>query len=116
MNLIDTHTHLFSDQFNEDRNEVVKRAINLGISKLFLPNINSSTIEPMLDLCKRFPNNCFAMIGLHPCNVKEDFDKELIIIRENLEKGLYIAVGEIGIDLYWEKSTLSWQKKLFALS
>ena len=113
MNLIDTHTHLFSDQFKDDRNQVVQRAIDLGISKLFLPNIDSSTIEPMLSLCKAFPDNCFAMMGLHPCDVKEDFEKELAIVRQHLENGDYIAVGEIGIDLHWDKSTLAWQQQAF---
>ncbi len=113
MNLIDTHTHLFSDQFKDDRNQVVKRAIDLGISKLFLPNIDSSTIEPMLSLCKAFPDNCFAMMGLHPCDVKKDFEKELAIVRQHLKNGNYIAVGEIGIDLHWDKSTLAWQQQAF---
>ena len=113
MNLIDTHTHLFSDQFKGDRNQVVQRAIDLGISKLFLPNIDSSTIEPMLSLCKAFPDNCFAMMGLHPCDVKEDFEKELAIVRQHLKNGNYIAVGEIGIDLHWDKSTLAWQQQAF---
>jgi TatD DNase family protein len=113
MNLIDTHTHLFSEQFSEDRNVVVQRAIDLGINKLFLPNIDSSTIEPMLDLCQTFPKNCFAMMGLHPCDVKENYKIELAVVRQHLEKGNFIAVGEIGIDLHWDKSTLAWQQDAF---
>ena len=113
MNLIDTHTHLFSKQFDQDRTEVVNRAIEKGVDKLFLPNIDSSTILPMMDLCQQFPNHCFPMMGLHPCDVKEDYQNELTIIRSHLEKGKFIAIGEIGIDLHWDKSTLAYQQDAF---
>lgn len=113
MNLIDTHTHLFSKQFDQDRTEVVNRAIEKGVDKLFLPNIDSSTILPMMDLCQQFPNHCYPMMGLHPCDVKEDYQNELTIIRSHLEKGKFIAIGEIGIDLHWDKSTLAYQQDAF---
>ena len=113
MNLIDTHTHLFSKQFDQDRTEVVNRAIKKGVDKLFLPNIDSSTILPMMDLCQQFPNHCYPMMGLHPCDVKEDYQNELTIIRSHLEKGKFIAIGEIGIDLHWDKSTLAYQQDAF---
>ena len=73
MNLIDTHTHMFSSQFDEDREQIIKECIESGIETLLLPNINSETIEAMWSLCNSFPNNCFPMIGLHPCDVKEDY-------------------------------------------
>ena len=113
MNLIDTHTHLFSSQFDEDRNAVVQKAIDNGVSKMLLPNISSETIEAMHQLCQDFPKHCYPMMGLHPCDVKDDYLKELEIVKAQLDKGKYVAVGEIGIDLYWDKSTLDIQKKAF---
>lgn len=113
MNLIDTHTHLFSSQFDEDRNAVVQKAIDNGVSKMLLPNISSETIEAMHQLCQDFPKHCYPMMGLHPCDVKDDYLKELEIVKAQLDKGKYVAVGEIGIDLYWDKSTLNIQKKAF---
>ena len=113
MNLIDTHTHLFSSQFDEDRNAVVQKAIDNGVSKMLLPNISSETIEAMHQLCQDFPEHCYPMMGLHPCDVKDDYLKELEIVKAQLDKDKYVAVGEIGIDLYWDKSTLDIQKKAF---
>ena len=113
MNLIDTHTHMFSSQFDEDREQIVKECIESGIETLLLPNINSETIEAMWSLCNCFPNNCFPMIGLHPCDVKEDYVKELNIVLQELKSRKYVAVGEIGIDLHWDKSTIEIQKKAF---
>ena len=113
MHLIDTHTHLFAQQFDEDRTEVVQRAIQQGVQQMLLPNIDSSSIQPMLDLCTEFPNNCFPMIGLHPCDVKENYLEELETVEEWLQKEKFVAVGEIGIDLYWDKSTLAIQEDAF---
>lgn len=110
MNLIDTHTHLYSSQFEDDRNEVVLNAIQQGVSKLLLPNIDLDSIQGMHELVQKFPNNCFPMMGLHPCSVDEQWESVL----DNMEKQLdssynYIAIGEIGIDLYWDKSFKSQQ-------
>lgn len=113
MNLIDTHTHMFSSQFDEDREQIVKECIESGIETLLLPNINSETIDAMWNLCDLFPKNCFPMIGLHPCDVKEDYQKELDIVLQELKNRKYVAVGEIGIDLHWDKTTLDIQKKAF---
>ena len=113
MHLIDTHTHLFAQQFDEDRSEVIHRALEKGVQQMLLPNIDSRSIQPMLNLCKEFPNNCFPMIGIHPCDVKENYLEELLIIEEWLQIENFVAVGEIGIDLYWDKSTLSIQKDAF---
>lgn len=104
MKLIDTHTHLYLDAFDSDRDQVVKSAIEKGVEQMFLPNINSKSIEGMLSLEAKFPKNVFAMMGLHPTDVKEDFEDELKIVADWLAKRKFIAVGEIGIDLYWDKT------------
>lgn len=113
MHLIDTHTHLFAQQFDQDRSEVIHRALEKGVKQMLLPNINSSSIQPMLNLCAEFPNNCFPMIGLHPCDMKTNYLEELEIIEEWLQNEKFVAVGEIGIDLYWDVSTLSIQEDAF---
>ena len=114
MNLIDTHSHLYSSKFDSDRNVVVEDAINAGVNKILLPNISSQYTQKMLNLCKKYPKNCYPMMGLHPCDVKEEsFKEELDHVEEELSKKKYIAVGEIGIDLYWDKSTLDLQKECF---
>ena len=114
MILTDTHTHLYLDQFDEDRDEMIKRAIDSGVERLFLPDIDSSTSQALLDLCNKYPNNCFAMTGLHPCSVKDNYKEELGHVKKQLDSGKYIAVGEIGIDLYWDKTTLGIQQEAFA--
>jgi len=114
MNFIDTHTHLFASEFNDDIDIVVKNAINSGVSKMLLPNIDSTTTNNMLQLCNKYPQHCFPMIGLHPCSVKKDnIEKEILHVEEMLNKNKFIAVGEIGLDLYWDKSSLSYQKVAF---
>lgn len=113
MHLIDTHTHLFAQQFDEDRPEVIHRALEKGVKQMLLPNIDSSSIQPMLNLCAEFPNNCFPMIGIHPCDIKKNYLEELEIIEEWLQNEKFVAVGEIGIDLYWDKNTLSIQEDAF---
>ena len=113
MHLIDTHTHLFAQQFDEDRLEVVQRALEKGVQQMLLPNIDTNSILPMLDLCAEFPENCFPMIGLHPCDIKENYLEELAFFEQWLQKEKFVAVGEIGIDLYWDKSTLYIQEDAF---
>ena len=114
MKFIDTHTHLFASEFKDDIDIVVKNAINGGVSKMLLPNIDSSTTNNMLQLCNKYPQHCFPMIGLHPCSVKKDnIDKEILHVEEMLNKNKFIAIGEIGLDLYWDKSSLSYQKIAF---
>jgi TatD DNase family protein len=114
MQFIDTHSHLYSSQFDEDRTKVVKEAIAAGVETILLPNIASNYTKGMLDLCTEFPNNCYPMMGLHPCDAKEEtLSSELAHIEEELAKGSYVAVGEIGLDLHWDKSTLDIQKKAF---
>ena len=114
MILTDTHTHLYSSQFNEDREEVIQRAITAGVSRFFIPSIDSSYADRMFELEKQYPENVFLMMGLHPCYVKpETFEAELTFVEKELFSRKYYAVGEIGIDLYWDKSTLEIQKLAF---
>ena len=111
--LTDTHTHLYSDAFAEDRDEMMQRAINRGIHRFFVPAIDSGYTEAMYTLESEYPENIFLMMGLHPTSVKENFEEELAHVEEQFEKRNFYAVGEIGIDLYWDKSTLEIQKKAF---
>ena len=114
MNFIDTHTHLFASEFDNDIDIVIKNALDNGISKMLLPNIDSTTTTKMLQLCDKHPNNCYPMIGLHPCSVKKDnLEKEISHVEQMLSQNKFIAVGEIGLDLYWDKSTLDLQKIAF---
>jgi TatD DNase family protein len=113
MKFIDTHTHLYSEEFNQDRIFVIQKAINNGINKFYLPNIDSSSVEGMHELELEFPNNCFAMMGLHPCSVNENFEEELLNVQNWLKKRKYSAIGEIRIDLFWDKTFLKEQKIAF---
>lgn len=113
MKLIDTHTHLFVDSFDKDRNDVIQSAINSGIEKMILPGINSSLIPKQTEIVEKFKDNCYAAIGLHPSDVKDDYEIELKIIKEKLLSLSPIAVGEIGIDLYWDKTYKVQQQDAF---
>jgi len=101
---IDTHAHLYLEQFSEDIDQVLSRAENLGVSKIFLPNINSETIEDLQKLCNSNQDICYPMAGLHPCYVKEDYRDELARVQAELSEGKYYGVGETGIDLHWDVS------------
>lgn len=111
--LIDTHTHLYSEQFQEDRTAMIHRAIAAGVERMYLPNIDLASIDGMHALEKEFPNNCFAMMGLHPCSVDENWEDVLAEMKQHLEKRPYVAIGEIGIDLYWDKTFVEQQKAAF---
>jgi len=115
MKFIDTHSHLYAKEFDKDRDEVVQKAIDSGVEKILLPNISSKYTQRLLSLCQNYPNNCFPMMGLHPCDVNLDgYEEEIEHVKKELLTKKYIAVGEIGIDLHWDKSTLEIQKKAFA--
>ena len=101
MILTDTHTHLYAQEFDIDRTAMIKRAIDSGVSRLFLPNIDCQSIQPMLDLVWAFPENCFPMMGLHPCSVDEHVEAQLFQIQKWLKKRKFYAIGEIGLDYYW---------------
>jgi TatD DNase family protein len=113
MTITDTHTHLYSESFDEDRREMIKRALDANISRFFIPAIDSAYIEDMYALEKEFPENIFLMAGLHPTHVKENFREELNIVEKQLNEKKFYAVGETGVDLYWEKSTLKIQQEAF---
>ena len=115
LKLIDTHAHLYSGKFDHDRPDMVRRAIAAGVTRMYLPNIDSKSIQPMLDLEAAFPENCFAMMGLHPGSVQPDtYEQELALVEKWLSGRKWTGVGETGIDLYWDKSTLEIQKIAFA--
>lgn len=114
MNLIDTHSHLFLEEFSCDLPQVIARARDIGVRYVFMPNIDSTTIESLLCVCETYKGYCFPMIGLHPTSVNENFEKELdVVSRELSSSNKYIGVGEIGMDLYWDKSYLREQQIVF---
>lgn len=111
--IIDTHTHLYLNEFEDDIDEVMKRAADEGVEKFYLPAIDSSETENLLKLEQKFPGKCFAMMGLHPCSVKDDYEHELDLVYSFLQKRKFAAVGEIGLDFYWDKSFATQQYKAF---
>jgi TatD DNase family protein len=113
--LIDTHTHLYASEFDADRSAIIEKAIHNGITHFFLPNIDIHSIQPMLDLCWSFPNNCFPMMGLHPCSVDMHVDAHLFQIQKWFKKRKFYAVGEIGLDYYWSTEFKTEQIKAFRM-
>ena len=113
MILTDTHTHLYLKEFEEDRKQVIENALRAGVKYMLLPNIDSSSIHGMMDLCKHYAGHCFPMMGLHPTSVKQNFRDELRIIEEWHTKEKFYAIGETGIDLYWDKTFLEEQEEAF---
>ena len=113
MQIIDTHTHLYLDKFKEDIDKVISRAKENGVSKFIFPAIDSSHFENMRNLKNRYPENIYLMTGLHPTDVKENYKEELDFVTKTLKNHNYVAVGEIGIDLYWDKSFLKQQQEAF---
>lgn len=111
---IDTHSHMYLPQFSEDVDECVHKAINAGVDKIVLPNIDSESIPLLNTLLEKFPKNCFGLMGLHPTSVKENYKTELDNVFATLESGKYIGLGEIGIDLYWDKTHISQQIEVFS--
>ena len=111
--IIDTHAHLYSKQFDNDRAAIMKRADTEGVKKIYLPAIDSETHDAMIAMEAQYPDRCFAMMGVHPCSINADFEKELAIAEEWLSKRPFCAIGEIGIDLYWEKAFFEQQKTAF---
>ncbi len=110
---IDTHTHLYSEEFNADRYERINDAIEKKVTKFFMPNVDSASIEGMLQLEIHFPDQCFPMMGLHPCSVKENYREELAIVKKWLDTRRFWGIGEIGIDLYWDKTFIKEQELAF---
>ena len=113
MQFIDTHTHLFLPEFDQDRDQVIKNAIDHNVQKMLLPNVDITTINPLMELIQKYPLNCFPMMGVHPTSVRADYEKELDIVESWLEKEKFIAIGEIGMDLYWDKTFQKQQEEVF---
>ena len=114
-NWTDTHAHIYSDEFLPDREDVLSRAREAGVEKIYMPNIDHTSIDAMLEVEMKYPGQCFAMMGLHPCSVKTDFQKELYLVEQWLGKRKFHAVGEIGTDLYWDKTFWEQQKEAFMI-
>ena len=115
MNIIDTHTHLYLEEFKNDITDVIKRAKEIGVQKFYLPNIDSTSINDMLLLEKQFPDACIPMMGLHPCSVNEQYKSELKLVEDWLAKRSFAAVGEIGLDYYWDQTFIKEQKEAYSL-
>lgn len=113
MTFIDTHAHLYAEQFDDDRDEMVQRAIANGVTKLFLPNISASSVEKMEKLVEDYPGICYSMMGIHPCDVEKDWEKQFAEIKSFYKKNHHVAIGEIGIDLYWDTSLQKEQTECF---
>ncbi|MCU7694746.1 TatD family hydrolase [Haoranjiania flava] len=113
--LIDTHTHLYSEEFAGDLESVMLRAFEAGVSTFYLPAIDSATHDAMFRLEEKYPEKCFAMMGLHPCHVKDNFREELALAEEYLQQRKFAAVGEIGLDFYWDKTFINEQYKAFEI-
>ena len=111
---IDTHAHLYLPDFDHDRDAVIETALNRGVGKIILPNIDSTSIDPMNNLAGRFPDVCYPLMGLHPSSVKENYRDELARVEHELKHGHYAGIGEIGIDLYWDKSHQKEQSLAFS--
>ena len=112
--MIDTHTHLYSEEFDKDRPEMIARAKAAGVTRCFIPAIDSSYTERMFQLKNEYPDYVFLMNGLHPCNVKENYKEELTHVENLMPTHSFCAIGEIGIDLYWDKTFLKEQQEAFA--
>jgi TatD DNase family protein len=115
MVLTDTHTHLYYETVDTKRHALMQRCFDNGVTRLFLPNVDAASVPLMADLLDAYPANCFAMLGLHPCSVKEDWEHQLALIQPALHQHKIYAIGEIGIDLYWDKTLLAEQVQAFRL-
>jgi TatD DNase family protein len=109
----DTHTHLYSKEFDADREQLIRKAIDAGVNRFFMPNIDSDSIAGLFQVEKKFPSNCFAMMGLHPCSVNKTYQQELQVVDHWLSRRKFKAIGEIGIDLYWDKTFFEQQQDAF---
>jgi len=109
----DTHAHVYSEEFNTDKIECFERSITTGVTRIFVPNIDVESIKVLKDICSQFSSHYFPMMGLHPCSVKDDYKEQLDVIYKELKSEKYYAVGEIGMDLFWDKTTFEIQKTAF---
>ena len=111
--LIDTHSHIYSDEFNGEFDEIIRKSMESGVEKILLPNIDSSSIKRLLEISKRYKNICYPMIGIHPTSVNEDFEEELEVFEYWLKRQKFYGIGEIGIDLYWDDTFKEEQEYVF---
>lgn len=111
----DSHAHIYLKEFDADRREVMLRCEEAGVQKIYMPNIDHTSIDNMLEWEAKYPNQCLAMMGLHPCSVKNDFEKELYLVENWLSKRKFAAIGEMGTDLYWDKTFWEQQQEAFAI-
>lgn len=112
---IDTHTHIYLPEFDEDRKEIIKNAIDSGVSRMLLPNVDVETIDPMMEVCNMYPDNCFPMIGLHPTSVKEDYKEVLEKLLPMISGTQVCGIGEIGMDLYWDTTYEQEQREALSI-
>ncbi|HEY3403873.1 MAG TPA: TatD family hydrolase [Ohtaekwangia sp.] len=115
MNFIDTHAHIYSDEFNADRADMLARCEEQGIGKIYMPNVDHTSIDGMMELENKDPKKYISTIGLHPCYVKKEFERELYLVEDWLRKRKFAAIGEIGTDLYWDKTFWEQQKEAFTI-
>lgn len=113
MILTDTHTHLYYQQDDEKRAALIQRCLDNDVKRLFLPNVDAASVPQVIGLVKEYPGMCFPMLGMHPCSVKDGWEEELAVIRDSKKDHKIYAIGEIGIDLYWDKTTLAIQVEAF---
>ncbi|KEO72761.1 TatD family hydrolase [Anditalea andensis] len=111
MQFIDTHAHIYSTKYDSDRDEVIARCIDYGVNKIYMPNIDVESIDPMLEAELKYPEVCIPMMGLHPCDVTKGFEQQLYVMEDWINKRPFVAVGEIGLDLYWDKTYYDQQKE-----
>ncbi|KXX71901.1 TatD family hydrolase [Flammeovirga sp. SJP92] len=113
--MIDTHAHIYSDKFSADIDKILSDAFNAGLKHILMPNIDHTSIDGMLELEEKYPGKCLSMMGLHPCHVDQNFEKELYIVEDWLSKRKFVAVGEMGLDLYWDKTYKEQQIEAFKI-
>lgn len=113
--MIETHAHIYSKKFKDDIDEVLEKCKEEGIQKIYMPNVDEKSIDPMMELEEKYPGYCYSTMGLHPCSVDKDFEKSLYIVEDWLSKRPFLAVGEMGIDLYWDKTFLEQQMEAFKI-
>jgi TatD DNase family protein len=115
MEFVDTHAHIYAKEFKDDLDGVINRSLEAGVNKIYMPNVDHTSIDAMLEVEHKYPEHCIATMGLHPCHVDKNFEKELYIVEEWLNKRKFVAVGEIGVDLYWDKTHQEQQLEAFRI-
>ena len=113
--MIDTHAHIYDDRYDDDRHDVIARAIGCGVERMLIPNIDVQTIQPMLDICRQYSGHCFPMLGFHPTSVDNDFERQLDIVASYLDQSNIVAIGETGLDFYWDKQYTDQQIEAFRI-